>query len=110
MTDQILMAVLSSLVIGLLGWVAVLLRGRVREMLDRRKVYGWLRSNTRDEPRESHVDTSTLAKGTRLPEERVRHACMSDDRIYRFSDEPEQWSIWREEPQSIYEKRGPLRL
>jgi len=79
-------------------------------MLDRRCVYRWLLSNTRDEPGESHVDTATLAKGTRLPEDRVRRACMSDQSIHRFPKEPEEWSVWRQEPQSIYEKRGLLVL
>jgi hypothetical protein len=110
MGEPILVAVASGVVIGLLGWAATLFSRRRREILDRRKVYQWLRLNTRDEPGESHVGTPTLAKGTRLSEDRVRHACMSDVRIYRFSGEPEQWSIWREEPQSIYEKRGLLRL
>jgi len=110
MSDAVLVAVLSGVVIGLLGGAAALFRRRAREILDRRKVYQWLRSNTRDESGESHVSTPTLAKGTRLPEDRVRRACMSDERIYRSSDEPERWSIWREEPPSIYEKRGPLHL
>jgi len=79
-------------------------------MWDRRKVYRWLHSNTRDQTGESHVDTVTVAKGTRLPEERVRRACMSDKRIHRFPNESEQWSVWRKEPQSVYEKRGILRV
>ena len=104
MSDTIATAVLSFLAIGLLGWIGA----RLRSIVDRRKVYLWLRSNTQDEPGKSHVDTVTLAKGARLPEDRVRRACMSDQRIYRLAQEPERWSVWRKEPQSIYEKRGPL--
>ena len=81
---------------------------RRRDSRDRKKVYEWLRLNTRDEPGQSHVDTITLGKGTQVTEERVRKACMSDQRIYRSSSEPERWSVWRQEPQSVYEKRGLL--
>jgi hypothetical protein len=73
---------------------------------DRPKVYEWLRENTRDYPGESHTDTATIAKGTRLSEERVRRACMTDERVYRLGGRLELWSVWRQEPQSIYEKRG----
>ncbi len=97
-------AILSFIAVGVIGWIIT----KIRAWVDRRNVYLWLRSNTKDEPRESHVDTATLAKGVRLPEDRIRRACMSDKRIYRFCKDSEQWSVWREEPQSIYEKRGPI--
>jgi hypothetical protein len=106
MWDTILITILSGVAIGLLGWGATFLKRRVGEAADRRKVHKWLQLNTRDEPGKSHVDTITLAKGTQLTEERVRKACMSDPRIYRSSGEPEQWSLWRQEPPSVYEKRG----
>ena len=106
MTEKILVAVLIFAAVGVLGWVATLAKGGVRDRLDRRKVYHWLRSNTRDEPGESHADATTVAKGTRLSEERVRRACMSDQRIHRFSNGQERWSVWRKEPQSVYERRG----
>lgn len=106
MSDAIVTAVLSTLAIGLLGWLGA----RFRSVLDRKRVYRWLRSNTQDEPGQSHVDTVTLVKGTCLPEDRVRRACMSDQRIYHLAQQPEQWSVWRKEPQSIYEKRGLLIL
>jgi hypothetical protein len=102
--------VLAGLTLALLGWLASVARNRIRDALDRRRVRQWLLSNTRDEPGESHTDTATLAKGTRLTDERVRRACMSDPRVHRLSDGRERWSVWRQEAQSIYEKRGPLVL
>jgi hypothetical protein len=106
MKDAVLTAVFSAAGVGLLWWLVAL----ARTGLDRRKVYNWLRTNTRDEPGESHATTETLAKGTRVSEDRVRRVCMSDRRIYRLDGNPEQWSVWRKEPQSIYEKRGIERL
>jgi hypothetical protein len=104
MRDAIVTTILSAAAVALLGWVVA----KFSSTLDRRKVHLWLSSNTKDEPGESHVDTARLAKGTRLPEDRVRRACMSDRRIYHLAQEPEQWSVWRKEPQSIYDKRDLL--
>jgi hypothetical protein len=64
----------------------------------------WMHQNTRDEPGESHVDTFTIAKVTGLSEERVKSACMRDKRIFVSSEGT--WSVWRKDPQSIYENRG----
>jgi hypothetical protein len=95
---------------ALLCWSATDIRNWGRQRLDQRKIYEWLKSNTRDYPGESHVELLKICKGARLPEERAREACMSDERIHLFGKEPQLWSVWREEPQSIYEKRGILRL
>jgi hypothetical protein len=110
MREAILIAVLSTAVIGVIGWVATVVKRRLNETIAKQRVYAWLQLNTRDEPGESHVDTITLAKGARLTEEQIHKACMSDKRIYRSIETPELWSCWRQEPQSIYEKRGLLVL
>src|SRR2546425_12411514 len=106
MKEAILTAVASAAALGLLWWFVA----RVRAALDRRKVHKWLRANTRDESGESHVTIETLAKGTRLSEDRARRACMSDPRVHHLQGRPERWSVWRKEPQSIYERRGLLEL
>lgn len=106
MWETILIGILSSVVVGLLCWVITLLKRSIGECIDRKRVYLWLQFNTRDEPGKSHVDTITLAKETRLTEEQVHKACLSDQRIYRSSGNPELWSLWRQEPQSIYEIKG----
>ena len=108
MQDTVLITIFSSVVVGLLGWVATILKRRLAEATDRRTIYSWLQANTNDEPGESHVEAVAIAKGTRLSEDQVRRVCMSDSRIYRALDEPERWSVWRQKPQSIYEKRGLL--
>ena len=74
-------------------------------------MYRWLKANTRDESGQSHLDLLTISKGTGLSEERVRRACMSDKRIYVFGKEPNlSFSVWRQEPSSVYEKRGILSI
>ncbi len=89
---------------SILGWFY----GFGREYWDRRKVVRWLQNNTQNEPSKSHVDIVTIAKGARLSEARVRQACMTDDRIHRFAQGSELWSVWRKAPASVYEKRGLL--
>lgn len=91
MRDAIITTVLSAAAVGLLGWSVT----RGVALFDSRKVQRWLNSNTLDEPEKSHVDTATIAKGTRLPEDRVRPACMSNPRIHHLAHEPEQWSCRR---------------
>jgi hypothetical protein len=105
MSDAVIKAIISA-AIGLLGWFGA----RTRAWLDRRKVRRWLKLNTSDRPGRSHVDILTLAKGTRLSEERVRRACMTDNNVYRLPGDPDKWSIWRQETQSIYETRGVLKV
>lgn len=99
MDNKIITGIILSIILGLLGWFKI----KGFSIFDRHKIYKWLKSNTKDEPGETHVDTITIAKGSRLPEDRVRSACMSCDKIYRYSNGNEQWSIWREQPQSCYE-------
>ena len=106
MSDNFIWPVSSAIAVGLLALMGNWLRLRAREARDRRTIFRWLQVNTRDKPGHSHVDTTTLAKGTGLAEDRVRAACMSDRRIHRTPDGLDRWSIWREEEQSIYEERG----
>lgn len=110
MRDTIVIAVLSTIAAALLCWVAALAWHAFVGFRDRRRVHAWLSASTKDEPGESHVDTLTIAKGVRLPEDRVRRACMTDPRVFRTTAGPELWSIWRQEKQSSYEKRGALVL
>jgi len=99
MTDIIINTAISFIVIGLLGWFIA----KSRNFIDRYKVYQWLKSNTSDTAGKSHVDTIEIAKGTKLSDDRVRKACMSCRKIYRYSNGKEKWSVWRKEPQSIYD-------
>lgn len=91
-----------AVVLAALGWIWMY----ARDVRDRRRVEQWMRANTVDEPGRSHVDTLTIAKGVALPEPRVLQACMTGRRIFRSTGQSGHWSVWREEPQSVYETRG----
>ncbi|MDD5476386.1 MAG: hypothetical protein PHU03_07740 [Syntrophales bacterium] len=96
---SIITGVTVSIIVGLLVWF----KTKGFSFYDRYTVHSWLKSNTKDVPHESHVDTMTIAKGTGLPEIRAQRACMSSKKIYRYSRDKELWSVWRLEPQSIYD-------
>jgi hypothetical protein len=99
-------AIGGAIALAVLGWLSTV--GRTRS--DRRRILKWLRANTRDEPGESHVSAAVIAKGTTVDEGRVRTACLKEPMIHRATgrDGVEIWSVWRPEPQSVYEKRGIL--
>jgi hypothetical protein len=103
-----LIAVAASVLGAVLIWLAVRVWQAWRKRQDRRRVHAWLRSNTRDEPGHSHVTVGDISKGTHLSDQRCTAACEADPRILQSRARGELWSIWRQEPQSVYEKRGPL--
>jgi hypothetical protein len=71
---------------------------------DGRRIYNWLHSTTADKPGESHRTHTDIARGLRLTPKRVANACRQNVRLLTAEDQ--SVSVWREEPQSIYETRG----
>ncbi len=88
------------------GWLLVLLYRRFALWRDSINVYRWLQANTQDEPYKSHKTLLEISNGTRIPEERVQKACLSNTKIMQSVNAPGSYSIWRVENQSVYEKRG----
>jgi hypothetical protein len=106
MYEKIIIAVVSGIILALLTWFV----GGGRARWERRKVYQWLKTNTYNKPGETHVDTIKIAKGTGLTEDRARNACIVNSKIFRYSNGKEQWSVWREEPQSVYEGLSSIEI
>lgn len=103
---QVVINLVSALLAALVMWCGARLYKLWERRRDARKIRNWLRSNTKDEPGDTHRSTLDISAGTRLPEVRVLCACLADQQILRSQSKPDLWSIWRAEPQSIYEKRG----
>jgi hypothetical protein len=103
-------AIVIPLIIALLTWGATAIYRRVRIWRDGCKIQRWLVSTTCDEPGESHKSLLEISEGICLSKERVRVACLLSSRIFQSITNPGNYSIWRQEPQSIYEKRGLLIL
>jgi hypothetical protein len=104
--DWIFDGIGAALIILLLTWAASRVANIFRLWRDGKKIYEWLELNTRDEPAKSHKSLSEISIGTRLPKERVREVCLQNRKTFISIDNPENYSVWRVEPQSVYEKRG----
>ncbi len=104
MLEAVVIAVIGTLIIGAIEGA----RRWGLGCMDRRRVRQWLLENTRDEPGESHLEISRIASGMRLSEARVLRACLVSKHVCHSKANPALWSVWREEPQSVYEKRGLL--
>ena len=92
--------------VGFFGWVTPYLFQWNCTRRDQHLIYTWLKANTNNEPAETHRSLFEISNCTRLSEERVRSACLQSSRIYRSREHPGTYSIWRREPQSVYENRG----
>lgn len=102
MLEAILIAIAGAVAVAILGFATHRLRG----FADQVRVRRWLVANTKDGPGESHVAVSVISSGIRLPEDRVLRACIASKHVLRSQHDRTLWSVWRSEPQSIYEKRG----
>jgi hypothetical protein len=102
----VLVTIVASLTIGLIFWTTRSFYTWHIVWNRSRKIYQWLKDNTRDELEESHKSLLEISNGTRLSEEQVREACLKNTKIMQSTSKPGNYSIWRVEPQSVYEKRG----
>ena len=100
----------AALIVLFFTWVGSLFNKSLHLWVDGQKIYKWLEVNTRDEPHKSHKTLLEISNGTRLSEERIQKACLQNKKIFQSTEKPGNYSIWRIEPKSIYEKRGILSL
>ena len=89
----------------LFGWIVERTRLRRRA----KAVENWLRANTTDRPGDSHRKLSEIALNLGLSEDEVNKSVIQNPKIYRSKMTPDQVSIWRQDPQSVYDRRGVLR-
>ena len=86
-------------------WGAICILKWYRTRRDINVVCEWLEANSQGEPAESPKSLLAISEGTRLPEARVRIACLKSPQISQSFLHPGHYSLRREESQSIYEKR-----
>jgi len=72
-----------------------------------RRVYNWLRDNTKDEEGDRYRSTRAIASWNNLTEDRVQYICSLHRKIYLSTGEKEDmWSLYERGDRSVYEKRG----
>lgn len=92
------------------AWGAVCLLKGYRTRRDRHVVCEWLEANSQGEPAESPKSLLAISKGTRLPEERVRIACLTSPHIYQSFSQPGHYCIRKEDSKRVYEERSVIRV
>jgi hypothetical protein len=102
--------IIGGLILATLLWVLKLSYNRFIQFRQKRVLISWLRANTRDEPGESHKSLLEAAQHLGISIEEINHLVLHTKQIFHSKIEPDLISIWREEPQSIYEKRGLLMI
>ena len=66
----------------------------------------WLRLNTKDLPGESHKNISEAVCDLNVSLDVINRIVSNSNEIFRSQSNPSLISIWRQEPESVYEKRG----
>jgi hypothetical protein len=91
---------------GLTVWFIQYAHDKVVEKIECDRVYEWLKKNTTNEPGSEFRSTRAIASWNNLTENRVRHICSIDDRIFLSTGEKEDlWSIYERSQRSAYEKK-----
>ena len=105
--DGIVIGGAGGAIAGLTVWLVQYAHNKVTEIIESNRIYKWLKENTTDEPSEQFRSTRAIASWNNLTEDRVRHICSIDKRIFLSTgDKENMWGIYERVPRSVYEKRG----
>jgi len=105
--DGIVIGGAGGAIAGLTVWLVQYAHNKVTVIIESNRIYKWLKENTTDEPGEQFRSTRTIASWNNLTEDRVRHICSIDKRIFLSTgDKENMWGIYERVPRSVYEKRG----
>lgn len=107
--DGVIIGGAGGAIAGVTVWLVQYAHDKVLQKIECRRVYNWLKENTTPEPDEGDQFKSTraIASWNNLTEDRVRHICSIDKRIFLSTGKKEgMWGIYEHVPRSVYEKRG----
>lgn len=105
--DGIIIGGAGGAIAGLTVWLVQYIHDKASEKLDGNRIYKWLKNNTKNEPGEQFRSSRAIASWNNLTQERIRHICSIDKRIFLSTGEKEDmWGIYEHVERSVYEKRG----
>lgn len=110
MIETIIGAVLGGLILALLLGGGKYYYNKYKITRQGKALVKWLHLNTKDEPGESHKTISEVAKFMGLSNDEIDFIVARNKQILRSYSNPELISVWRREPQSVYDKHGVLFL
>jgi hypothetical protein len=73
--DGIIVGAAGGAIAGLMLWGVEYLHTKIVELGEKRRVYRWLKANTRNEDGNEFRSTRAIASWTNLTEERARYIC-----------------------------------
>jgi len=105
--DGIVIGGAGGAIAGLTVWLVQYVHDKAAQKLDANRIYKWLKVNTKNEPGEQFRSSRAIASWNNLTQERVRHICSVDERIFLSTGKKEDmWGIYEHAERSVYEKRG----
>src|SRR6266536_3000819 len=109
--DGVIIGAAGGAIAGLMLWGVEFVHQKSVEAIEKRRVYRWLKANTRSEDGHQFRSTRTIASWTNLTEERVRYICSVHPRIYLSTGPKEDlWSLYEHGERSVYERRGLVEI
>jgi hypothetical protein len=100
--NEWMVAIGTSLILALLYAIG----RKIYNCRNRRKVFLWLKDNTKDKAGEQFKSATEISKGLDIDEEQVSKICTRHIKIFEHSSQKDLWSIYDSEPRSVYEERG----
>jgi len=105
--DGIVIGGAGGAIAGLTVWLVQYVHDKATQKFESNRVFKWLEENTTNEPGEQFRSSRAIASWNNLTQERVRHICSVDKRIFLSTGEKEDmWGIYEHVPRSVYETRG----
>ena len=105
--DGIVIGGAGGAIAGLTVWIVQYVHDKATQNIESNRVFNWLKENTTNEPGDQFRSSRAIASWNNLTQERVRHICSVDKRIFLSTGEKEDmWGIYEHVPRSVYEKRG----
>jgi hypothetical protein len=96
----------TSLILALLYAIG----RKIYNCRNQRKVFLWLKDNTKDKAGEQFKSTTEISKGLDIDEDQVRKICSRHRKIFEQAMQKDFLSIYSSEPKSVYEERGVLEV
>lgn len=105
--DGIVIGGAGGSIAGLTVWLVQYIHDKAAQKIDGNRIYKWLQQNTKNEPGKQFRSSRAIASWNNLTQDRVRHICSVDKRIFLSTGEKEHmWGIYEHVESSVYEKRG----
>jgi hypothetical protein len=109
--DGVVIGGAGGAIAGLTVWLVDFVHKWSADKIEGRRVYRWLKANTRNEDGHEFRSTRAIASWNNLTEDRVREVCSLHPRIFLSTgNQEDMWSVYDRGDRSVYERRGPITI